>query len=203
MLISSRSQAFLKEGSYPVNFIYCTVHQIKEFCWIGFVLPESSYFAEYTIFRNVPNCYKSFWSKTVIHVFLKSYKGRSGPSNKKFLYFFFFLGGGDNFGLTRSRSGSGFPIRIRWTDWIRIRSILNNRTQIRTLLCTVLLSRVPYLVTGTSWVGRGDAGDCEVTNSGICNSGKCHFFYRITALTSPQICCRTDLLAKNSLLPTN
>ncbi len=43
MLISSRFQALLKEGSYPINFIYCTVHKIKEFCWIGFVLPESSF----------------------------------------------------------------------------------------------------------------------------------------------------------------
>jgi hypothetical protein len=43
MLISSRFQAFLKEGSYPVDFIYCTVQKIKEFFWIGFVLPESSF----------------------------------------------------------------------------------------------------------------------------------------------------------------
>jgi hypothetical protein len=58
-----------------------------------------------------------------------------------------------------------------------------------------LYSLAGYLVTGTSWVGRGDAGDCEVMSSGICNRRKkVSLYYRIATLTSSPIIVTIELI---------
>ncbi len=66
-----------------------------------------------------------FWSKTAVNsVSVIPCNWLSDSSKITFLNFIPFLGA--NFGLPGS--GSGFPIRIRWPNWIRVRTTVWNRT---------------------------------------------------------------------------
>ncbi len=78
----------------------------------GATIPHWQKFSKLTILE-------AFLFEHLQYIYLNPFKGCSGFSNMKFLNFFLDWRG--SFDL--SGSGFGFPNRIRWNNWIRIRNV--------------------------------------------------------------------------------